>query len=349
MTIDGIRVGIIGAGRMGITHHSILNSHPRARVTAVADPSPVVTALLAKYADVRSYRNSGALLENEALDALLVCTPPNLNYDILWQALHKRLHTFVEKPFTLSASQGYELAHSFDECGLVNQVGYVNRFNDAFAKVKEFLEEDILGGVIRFRTEMYSSTVVRTQNETGWRASHNNGGGVVYEMASHSIDLANFLFGQPTRVAGSCLSRVHSRSVEDIVSSTFIYANGTVGSLYVNWSDESYRKPTNKLEIFGRGGRILADQHGIKIYLGRDNEKHKLKQGWTNLYITDLFKNVPFYVRGNEFTVQLYHFVDRIESTSDRRTRCSFADGAAALSVIEEILRDAAVNQNGAL
>ena len=342
-----IKVGIIGAGRMGITHHAIVNSHPDVEVTAVADPSSVMTTLLAKYIKVRTYRDCAELLDKEKVDALLICTPPALNYDILTLAQRKGVHAFVEKPFLLSADQGFQLARLFDDSGLVNQVGYVNRFNDIFSKAKQLVEDGALGRVIRFRSEMYSSTIIRGADETGWRSTRANGGGAAYEMASHSIDLISFLFGRPYKVAGSCLSSVFSKNVEDIVSSTFVYKSGLVGSLYVNWSDESYRKPTNKLEIFGQEGKLLADQHGLRIFLSHAIEKLAFQKGWNNLYITDVFSKVPFYVRGIEFTAQLYHFIDTIKSGGHRPTRCSFADGATTLSLIEEIFRDSAGVENG--
>lgn len=337
-----LRVGIVGAGRMGVTHHSIVNSCPGVRVTAVADPSSVMNALLEKYVRVRTYKDHATMLDKEPLDAVLVCTPPALNVDILKAAHARRLHAFVEKPFALRAADGATLAALYDGAGLVNQVGYVNRFNDAFGAARRLVAEGLLGDVIRFRSEMYSRTIVREQDEAGWRASHGSGGGAIYEMASHAIDLILFLFGRPDRVAGTWLSKVWSREVEDIVSSTLLYKDGRAGQLYVNWSDESYRKPTNKLEVFGRRGRLLVDQHGIKVHLAEAAPAHGLAAGWNTLNITDLFKPVPFYVRGMEFTSQLYHFVDCIRS--GQRSRCSFADATATLAVIEELFADDAAN-----
>jgi predicted dehydrogenase len=334
-----IRLGIVGAGRMGVTHQSIINSHPDVEVVATADPSAVMNSLLEKYVKVRTYKDHTTLIAKERLDGLLVCTPPSINHEILVQACQKGLHAFVEKPFTLSAKQGAELARMYAERKLVNQVGYVNRFNDVFFKTKSLVDAGLLGKVVRFRSEMYSRTIIREQDDSSWRSSHANGGGAIYEMASHAIDLINFLFGRPDKVAGTSLSSVFSKNVEDVVSSSFIYRNGLSGSLYVNWSDESFRKPTNKLEVFGQRGKILADQHGLKIFLTQDNNEQGLKAGWNNLNITDVFSNVPFYVRGIEFTAQLYHFIDCIKSTG-ARTRCTFADATDTLSVIDDMFSD---------
>jgi predicted dehydrogenase len=191
---------------------------------------------------------------------------------------------------------------------------------------------------------MFSCTVSRQEDSAGWRSTRESGGGAVFEMASHAIDLVNFVIGKPDKVTGSSLNRIYSKNVEDAVSSTFFYNNGVTGTIYVNWSDPSYRKPTNKLEIFGDEGRIQADQHSIKIFLKNPNQKYNLREGWNTLYITDVFKQVPFYVRGNEFTNQLYHFIGCIKGEIDKN-QCTFADGICTLEVIESIFKD--FEQNG--
>lgn len=339
MTENALKIGIVGAGRMGITHQCIINSHPDVKVVAVADPSLVVTKMLSKYAGVRCHKDYRSMFDKESLDAILVCTPPAVNHEVLTAAADLGLHAFVEKPFTLTSASAADLTRRFDEKGLVTQVGYINRFNDVFMKTKAFLDEGLVGRVIRFRSEMFSSTIIRDPGEDGWRATHANGGGATYEMASHAIDLIDYLMGKPDHVIGSSLSKVFSKNVEDVVSASFLYRSGVAGSLYVNWSDPSFRKPTNKLEIFGSEGKILADQYGMKIFLNAPAPAHGLTAGWNQLYITDLFNPAPFYLRGIEFTAQLYHFVDHVQR-GDRQTRCTFADGAAVLNTIDDIFRD---------
>jgi predicted dehydrogenase len=280
------------------------------------------------------------MFETEKLDAVLVCTPPQLAPAVLRVAHGKGVHAFVEKPLATSLRDATELAGLYETRELVNQVGYVNRFNDVFVRAKSFLDEGLLGRVVRFRSEMHSRTVIRENEETGWRAARASGGGAIFEMASHAIDLAIFFFGQPTHVAGTCLSQVFSKQVEDVVSSTFLYPGGLCGSLYVNWSDESYRKPSNKIEVFGTRGKLLADQHGLKLHLSEADSARGLREGWNSLYITDVFSNVPFFVRGIEFTAQLHHFIDRIDAGRGARTRCTFRDGAATLAIIEQMFAD---------
>ena len=339
-----LKIGIIGMGRMGITHYSIINSHPNVEIVSIADPSPLVLAIMRKYFFVKLFKDYNQLFRQTMLDAVLVCTPPQYHFSIIKKAAEKGVHVFVEKPFTTTINEASELNRIFSVNGLTNQVGYVNRFNDVFLKLKEFIDDGIVGKIVRFKSEMYSCSITRSNKNSGWRSSRESGGGALLEMASHAIDLVNFLIGKPDKVIGSSLNYIYSKNVEDIVSSTFIYKSGISGTLYINWSDSSYRKPINKIEIFGTSGKIIADQHTLKVFLNNANKKHNLHRGWNNIYITDIFTPVNFYVRGNEFTSQLYHFVDCLQ---DRGiiNRCSFADGLNTLEIIENISND--YKQNG--
>ncbi len=340
-----IRIAIIGAGRMGITHYSIINSHPDIEVVAVVDPSGVVTGLMRKYLSVKTYKDFDKLLEGSSPDAILVCTPPNYHHDIIKKAAEKGIHVFVEKPFTTNKNEATELVQIFKEKNITNQVGYVNRFNAVFSEVKKMLSDGVVGKVIRFKSEMFSCTITKSDEGSGWRASRESGGGAIFEMASHAIDLVNYLIGSPDKITGSSLNFIYSKKVEDAVSSTFLYKTGVSGTIYINWSDTSYRKPTNKIEIFGDKGKILADQHSLKVYLKEANTEYKLNEGWNTVYITDIFKPVPFYVRGNEFTRQLWHFIECIKNKS-QVNRCSFQDGLNTINVIDGIFNDFELNRN---
>jgi predicted dehydrogenase len=338
--MEKIKLSIIGMGRMGITHYSIINSNPHIEIESVVDPSALVLSVISKYLPVKTFKDYNDLFKQTDPDAILVCTPSNLHFPIAKEAAKKGIHAFVEKPFTTKATYASELASLYADKALVNQVGYVNRFNDIFIKTKELVEDGIIGDIIRFKSEMFSCTITKSDDSSsGWRASRETGGGAVFEMASHAIDLVNFLLGKPDKIVGSSLNHIHSKKVEDSASATFLYRNGMSGTIYINWCDTSYRKPANKIELFGRDGRILADQHSLKLFLNKSNSHYKFYQGWNTLYITDVFKSVPFYVRGNEFTRQLYHFIECIQNR-EIHNQCSFIDGSNVLDVIESIFND---------
>jgi len=340
-----LNLAIIGMGRMGITHFSILNSHPEVKIRAVVEKSPLILKMISKYfKDIQVFEDYKNLLNDKTVDGVIICTPPGLHSDIATRCASLGIHVFAEKPFTLKYSDAHALSVLFMEKDLVNQVGYVNRYNDVFRKVRELLLQGVLGNVIRFRSEMYSRTIIRPVDGNTWRDVRDQGGGALYEMATHAIDLVNYIIGKPDKVVGSILTPIYSRHVEDAVSANFMYRDGKSGSLNINWSDQSYRKPTNKIEIFGSKGKIIADQHTLKLYLNQPHPELNLREGWNTMYITELFKPVPFYLRGNEFTEQLYSFVESVVK-NNHKPLCSFDDAAATLEIVEAIASDFHSNQ----
>lgn len=335
--MEKVRLGIIGMGRMGLTHYSIINSNENVDIIAISDSSTLITSMFKKYIpQLQIYKNYIDLINESKPDALIICTPPAFHYEICKCAYEHKINVFCEKPFTTNSEQAKELKLLFDSMHLVNQVGFVNRFNDAFMTVKKYLDDKLIGNIIRFKSEMYSRTIVEKENGNGWRSKRETGGGVTYEMASHAIDLVNYIIGVPDKIVGTSMNQIYSDNVEDAVSSTFLYKNGICGTLYVNWSDTSYRKPSNRIEIFGVKGKIIVDQYGIKIYMNETDKKYKLCKGWNTIYITDIFSSVPFYVRGMEFTRQLYYFIDAILGRNNG-SMCTFNDGTNVQIIIKKI------------
>ena len=81
----------------------------------------------------------------------------------------------------------------------------------------------------------------------------------------------------------------------------------------MNWSDESYRKMSTKISVWGTNGRMTADRQECQIYL---REPHaalpEVDKGWTVRYTTDLTQEVWFYLRGEEYSAQIDHFAQSI-------------------------------------
>jgi predicted dehydrogenase len=333
-----VRGGFIGFGRMGITHFSILNSHCAIEVTAVSDHSKTLLNILDKYVDINTYFDYREMIDKEMLDFVVVSTPTESHAKIIKEALDHNLNIFTEKPLSLNPEEGQVILRHLKGKPLVNQVGYVNRFNEVFVQVKKLVDARVIGEVKNFSSEMYGPTVLK-DSKGNWRGKRKMGGGCMYEFASHCIDLVVYLLGKPEKIAGSIMQSIYSSGVEDLVMSNFIYNNGCSGKIMVNWSDETYRKPTNIVKIFGTKGKIIADKHMHKIFLKEEDQVNGFHKGWNTRYITDFAKSVRFYVRGNEFTRQLDYFVDCIEKGRTDNVS-SFAEAHKTDIIMEQIRRD---------
>src|SRR5579883_799852 len=307
-----LRAGIVGLGKMGLSHHSIVNAHPQIALKAVSDTSSYVLDVLAKYTGVGTYTDYRKMLAEEALDCLIVATPSKFHADVVEAALERGLHVFCEKPFGLDPRTGYRLAELAERRKLVNQVGYHYRFVAAFAEAKRLLDRKLIGELHHMRAEAYGPVVLRPKGST-WRSQKSEGGGCLFDYACHAIDLVNHLAGRPRAVSGTVLNSVFSSDVDDEIYSTFHFSKGFKGQLATNWSDETYRKMSVKLTFWGKNGRINVDRQEIQVYLrSLDEPFEDFKQGWNVRYTTELTQPVAFYVRGEEYSAQIDHFVQCI-------------------------------------
>jgi predicted dehydrogenase len=335
-----IRLAVVGLGKMGLSHLSMINAHPDVKVVAICDSSKYILDVLGRYSGIPTFSDYEAMLKTVSLDAIIIATPSRMHAEMVREALKKGLHVLCEKPFCLNSSTSEELALLAESKNLVNQVGYHYRFVGAFQEVKRILDSGAMGAISHVLAEAYGPVVLRPKG-LSWRTQKEEGGGCLYDYAAHPINLLNWYFGQPESTFGTVLSTIFSRDTDDEVYSTLRFANGPSAHLSVNWSDESYRKMSVKLSIWGANGRLLADRQECHVYL-RDTATPPLGYGagWTVRYTTELTEPVWFYVRGEEYSAQLDYFVSCI-AKGERKNVNSFVSAAQTDVTMAMLLADA--------
>jgi predicted dehydrogenase len=322
-----VRVGIVGLGKMGLSHLSMIRAHPEVEVVGICDTSTYILDILNKYTRVPAFADYKTMLQEAKLDAIIIATPSRLHPVLVREALAHGVHVFCEKPFCLTPADSQELTNLAESKGLVNQVGYHYRFVAAFAEMKRVLDSGAIGTVSHVLAEAYGPVVLKSKGMS-WRTQKEEGGGCLYDYAAHPVNLLNWFFGAPQSATGTVMTSIFSKDTDDEVYSTLRYPNGPSAQLSVNWSDESYRKMTVKLTAWGSSGRIYADRQECQVYLREESKGLEgYSRGWNVRYTTDLTKPVWFYVRGEEYSAQLDYFVKQIVSGSKTNIN-SFAQAA---------------------
>ena len=328
-----VNVGIIGLGKMGLSHFSIINAHADVKVVGVCDSSGYILDILSKYTGVDTYADIGKMLDSAKVEAAVISTPSKFHAPMVRECLERGIHVFCEKPLSLDPADSIALAALASERGLVTQVGYHNRHVATFAEVKRILDLGVLGRVTHVLAEAYGPVVLKPKGGT-WRTKKDEGGGALYDYAAHPVDLLTWYFGRPESVSGTVLGRVFSAETEDEVFTTLKWLSGVTGQLAVNWSDESLRKMTTRVTIWGTNGKIFADRQEIQVFLrGGESAPEGYSKGWTVRYITELTPEVDFYVRGEEYSSQLDTWLRRIANQA-RSGTADFADS----SITDEVL-----------
>jgi predicted dehydrogenase len=336
-----IRVGVVGLGKMGLSHHALLNAHPGVDVAAVCDASGYVLGVLSKYTGAKTYDDYGTMLSEAELDAVVIATPTRSHVQMVEAAMERGLHVFCEKPLSLDPDEAGRLAEVAAQRGLVTQVGYHNRFVGAFREVRALLDVGAIGRVTHVFGEAYGPVVLKPKGRT-WRSRRSEGGGCLYDYAAHVINLVNWYTGEPTGVGGTVLPRVFSQETDDGTFSTLYFPEEVTGQISVNWSDESYRKMTTRINIWGTAGRIFADRQECQAYLREDAPvPDGYEPGWNVRFTTDLTEPVWFYLRGEEYSEQVDAFVKRA-ARGEAEGANDFADAAMTDRTIAMMVADAA-------
>jgi len=335
-----LRIALIGLGKMGLSHHAIINSHPDVDLVAVCDASGYMLDILHKHTGIKCYSDYKKLLAEEMLDAVLIATPSRFHGEMVNAALDLNIHVFCEKPFCLDVAEGQWLADLAESKKLVNQVGFHYRFVGAFQETKRLVDAGAIGRIHHVRAEAYGPVVLKPKGST-WRTAKHEGGGCLYDYACHGIDLVNYIVGRPDAVGGTVLNKIFSRDVEDEVYASFFYEDGKTGQIAANWSDDSHRKMSTKISLWGNNGKISADRQEVQIYL-RDgaNDTLALNKGWNTRYTTELTDEVWYYLRGEEYSAQIDHFIQNIKSRNCD-TRSTFRSALEADLVAAMMREDA--------
>lgn len=178
--MNQIRVGVIGAGRMGQRHCRVYSTLRQAQLVGICDTVPETGRRVAEEYDVPFYGDVEALLKH--VDAVSLATPTPSHFSLAMQCLAQGVHVLVEKPITETVEQAETLAQAAEASGLVVQVGHIERFNPAYIELKNVLENLTVLAVNFRRLSPYVGS--------------NTDVDVVMDLMTHDVDLALDLMGQ---------------------------------------------------------------------------------------------------------------------------------------------------------
>jgi len=304
-----VKVALIGAGKMGLSHLAILGAHPSVQIVGVCDTSHLLTSVLTKYSGYECFSDYTQMIRKSKPDAVFVSVPTRMHAKIIRYLIEEKIHVFSEKPFCLSPEEGSPLVDLAMKFSLVNQVGYHNKFVGTFQELKRIVCRGSIGEIYHFQAEAYGPVVTK-KSESAWRSSPEEGGGCLMDYASHVLDLVNDIISPIDSVLGSIMKPVFSGRVDDSVYALLKTRSNVSGVLSVNWSDDTYRKMSTSITVLGTKGKIITDSSEMKVYFKDDAScPEGYSKGWNVKYVTDLAESVDFYLRGEEYSAQIDYFI----------------------------------------
>jgi predicted dehydrogenase len=318
---DKVRVGVVGLGYWGPNLARNFDRLPGAELAYCCD---LDEANLAKarglYPNTIVTNDYTQLLEDDALDAIVVATSVPTHYALGKKALESAKHTFIEKPIALKAADAQDLVDTADEYGVKLMVGHLLEYHPAVAKMKELIDSGELGKVFYAYANRLNLGKVRTDENALW------------SFGPHDISVLNYLTGdEPVEVSarGECYLQ---DDVEDVVFGYIKYKSGVVGHLHVSWLDPH---KSRKITVVGEKKMVVFDdmesERKITVYdKGATTTRTKFETygEFVTLHFGDI--HIPKIGNDEPLRLETQHFVDCI--VGDKQPR---SDGQDALNVVK--------------
>jgi len=270
-----INLAIVGVGYWGPNLLRAVQSVRGAQLRVVCDSRPEALAS----ADVGGARRESAyqaVLSDPEIHAVMLATPVHTHFSLASAALEAGKHVFVEKPLARTSDECRTLVELATARRLVLMCGHVYLYNAAVRKVKELLDQGVLGRVLHVYSERLNLGIVRKDVNALWN------------VAPHDVSMLNCWFGSMPRVGRAHGFSYLQPGIEDIVFATLEYPNGVSAHLHVSWIDPIKSRRTTivgsermlvyddmnaverlvlheKSAALAEGGRVTMKNDGAKV------------------------------------------------------------------------------------
>ena len=259
--LKNVRWGFIGCGEVtekksGPAFSLVSGSE----VTAVMSRDKEKARSYAHRHGIRHYCNDPIeLIENPDVNAVYIATPPSSHATFSMMALRAGKPAYVEKPLASGYEDCLRVNKLSEETGIPCFVAYYRRYLPYFQKVKELALSGAIGKIlnVQIRFAVPPRELDYNTKNLPWRLQPDiaGAGGYFYDLASHQIDLLQYMFGNIIEAEGYGMNMLGLYEVEDTINACFKFDNGLTGS--GSWcfvAHDSAR--TDRIEIFGDKGMI---------------------------------------------------------------------------------------------
>lgn len=194
------------------------------------------------------------LLEDSEIDAIYIATPPEMHHFYTIEAAKHGKAVYVEKPMATTVAECEEMIATCKQYEVPLFVAYYRRAQDKFQKAKEIVDSNALGEIRSFNYK-YTAPQPDLAPERSWILDKKvAGGGLLYDIGSHMIDILLFLFGDVKMASGLSTNQSQFAEVNDNTSGFIQFKNGVQGSLQLTFNAMNHQ---DELTIEGTKGTLV--------------------------------------------------------------------------------------------
>jgi len=219
-----INLGVIGYGYWGPNIVRNFNAVEDTRVISVCDSNPEVLKHVKRdYPSVRTTTDCNEIISSTDIDAVAIVTPVFTHYELSKKSLENGKHIFVEKPFTSTVAQAYELIELADKKNLKIMVDHTFLFTGAVRKIKELVQNNTLGDLYYYDSMRVNLGLF--QHDIN----------VIWDLAPHDLSIMDYVINEKTEAIIASGKPHFGNELEDVAYITVYFTNNMIAHFNVNW------------------------------------------------------------------------------------------------------------------
>ena len=315
-----IKVGVVGCGYWGPNLIRNLRQSPDCQVEVICDADDRRLEHMRKvHPGIATTLQFADLLENDALDAVVIATPVRFHYSMAKACLQQGKHVFIEKPIARSVAEAEELVELAESKGLILMVGHTFLFSPAVRRMKEIIDSGDIGELQYITARRLNLGLFQKDINVAW------------DLAPHDISIILHLLGEsPTAV--SCQGACHvRRNIEDVTTMYLTFPKNRCAIVQTSWLDP---KKVRQMTVVGSKRMIVYDDteplEKIKIYDARVEvmpHYDTFDQFTYSYHYGDA--HIPYIKQDEPLKLETQHFLDSI-----RKGASPITGGRAGLEVV---------------
>lgn len=299
---DSVVWGVIGAGDVCEKKSApAMNKIPNSRIKAIMRRNAAKAEDFARRHNISLwYTDVDKILNDPEINAVYIATPPDSHAELTIRAAQAGKAVYVEKPMARTFQECNEMIYACQKAGVPLFVAYYRRALPKFIKLKELIENNVIGEVRLIQIEMLKPLVpdLIAKLENNWRVQPQiSGGGYFHDVACHQLDLLDFIFGPIKKATGFSSNQGKIYSAPDIVTGTFSIGSNILGS--GSWCFTAGKTTEKELTVItGSKGKIEFSTFGDSpLYVDSESigkkqyhfeMPHHIEQPMIKLVVADL-------------------------------------------------------------
>jgi len=243
-----IKAGCIGTGGISGVHLRYLQTRGDVEIAALCDVNAENLERARKQYGGRGFADFREMLKSEKLDAVWICTPPQVRREPLLACADRGIPVFCEKPVERDLARARSIARELKKRKARVQIGYVFRSMPIVQRLRKEMAGDRIHGIQSF----YGCGVSLNRSLPAWFYDKALSGGALVDQATHNLDLLRMLMGEVATVSGIAANPVHPKkkgyTVDEVLALSLLFENGTAGGHVHTWVGDGWR---NEMLLIG--------------------------------------------------------------------------------------------------